>query len=162
MKAIIFFTLFSLTLSTINAQQKKFSWENVRYGGGVTLNLGNQTTIGISPSALYDFKNGLTAGFGIGYLYSEPSRDSSISAFNFSAITIYESPFSLMLSAELEQYFSTQRNNTNRFSSSFPALHLGIAYQRGNFAVGVRYDVLYDENRSIFASPISPIARFFF
>lgn len=162
MKKISLLSLFLCVFLASYAQKQNFSWENVSYGGGITLSLGNQTTIGLAPSALYNFKNGLSVGLGVGYLYSEFLDNSTISAFNMSAISIYETPFSLLLSAELEQYFTSQKTHFGKFSSNFPALHLGIAYKRGRFAFGIRYDVLYDENRSIFASPISPIVRFYF
>jgi hypothetical protein len=94
-------------------------------------------------------------------LYSE-FNNFSTSAFNFSVISFYQTPYDFLLSAEFEQYFATQKDDFGKISTNFPALHLGIARNLGKFALGIRYDVLYDKNRSIFSSPISPIARFYF
>jgi hypothetical protein len=161
LKKILFIFLVTAFYSEFRAQQSTFSWENVSYGGGITLGFGGGTTLGLAPNAVYNFGNGLSAGLGIGYLYSN-FGDFSTSAFNTSLISFYQTPYEFQLSAEFEQYFATQRDSFSEFSTNFPALHLGIAYNLGKFAIGIRYDVLYDENKSIFASPISPIARFYF
>jgi hypothetical protein len=161
LKKTFFIVLAIICCSKLNAQQKNFSWDNVSYGGGITLGFGSGTTVGLAPNAVYNFGNGLSAGLGIGYLYSEFDNFST-SAFNLSVISFYQTPYEFQLSAEFEQYFATQKNSFDEFSTNFPALHLGIAYNLGKFAVGIRYDVLYNENKSIFASPISPIARFYF
>ena len=58
MKKFIF--LLSLTFTITSFSQKSDFWKNVRYGGGFTMSFGNQTTIGISPSAVYDFQNGFS------------------------------------------------------------------------------------------------------
>ena len=51
---------------------KKSFWDNVRFGGGLGLGFGsNSTTINISPSAIYDFENGFALGASVGYLYSK-------------------------------------------------------------------------------------------
>lgn len=160
MKKTLLFVLLSFCFFTTQAQQN-FSWENVNYGGAITLGIGSQTTIGFAPNALYNFENGLCAGLGVGYLYSS-FRDFTTSAFSFSIISLYQTPYKFQLSAEFDQYFANQKDSFGTYSSNFPALHLGVAYRFGKFAIGIRYDVLYDENKSIFASPISPVTRFYF
>lgn len=161
MKKILFIVLAIACCSKLQAQQNTFSWKNVSYGGGITLGFGGGTTLGLAPNAVYNFGNGLSAGIGVGYLYSE-FNSSTTSAFNFSVISFYQTPYEILLSAEFEQYFANQRTSFGEFSTNFPALHLGIAYNLGKFALGIRYDILYDENKSIFVSPVSPIARFYF
>lgn len=161
MKKILLIFLAIICFFTAQAQQNSFSWDNVSYGGGITLGFGGGTTVGIAPNAIYNFGNGLSTGLGVGYLYSDFNNFTS-SAFNLSAISFYETPYEIILSAELEQYFARQTGIFGEFSTNFPALHLGVAYNLGRFALGIRYDVLYNENKSIFASPISPVVRFYF
>ena len=158
----IFFTLILITSLTSYSQRGNF-WDNVRYGGGFTLGFGNnQTTIGISPSAIYDFDNGFALGAGVGYLFSE-INDFSTSVYSTSIISLYQTEFDIQFSGEFDYYFAKQSTfNGGSINTNFPALHLGIAYNQGRFAFGIRYDVLYDENKSVFASPISPVVRFYF
>ena len=151
-----------LIISFISFSQKSDFWDNVQFGGGFTLGFGNQTTLGISPSAIYNFENGFALGAGLGYLHQSIGSFST-SAFNTSVIGLYQTNFGVQLSTDLDYYFANQNDvNGNEFKTNFPALHLGIAFNRGRFAFGIRYDVLYDEDKSIFASPISPVVRFYF
>lgn len=87
-------------------------------------------------------------------------------AYGASILTLYNPfPF-LQLSAELEQL----RVNTSfdnlvvRIEENYwsPALFLGIGYTQQNFTVGIRYDVLYDEDRSIYFSAWMPFVRVYF
>jgi len=161
MKKIILLLLLSLSLTSFS--QRTDFWDNVRFGGGFTLGFGNnQTTIGISPSAIYNFENGFALGAGLGYLYSE-INDFSTTAYSTSIISLYQTKFNVQFSGEFDYYFAQQKvQGFESFNSNFPALHLGIAYNQGRFAVGIRYDVLYDDDKSVFASPISPVVRFYF
>lgn len=160
MKKIVVLIFFTISLTTFS--QKTDFWDRVQFGGGFTLGFGDQTTVGISPSAIYNFDNGFALGAGLGYLYSE-INDFSTSVYSTSLISLYQTKFNIQLSGEFDYYFAQQQTqNLNTFNSNFPALHLGIAYNQNRFAVGIRYDVLYDENKSVFASPISPVVRFYF
>ncbi|PQJ78526.1 hypothetical protein [Polaribacter porphyrae] len=160
MKKILILLLLCISLTT--SSQKTDFWDNVQFGGGFTLGFGNQTTIGIAPSAIYNFDNGFALGAGLGYLYSE-INDFSTSVYSTSIIGLYQTNFGVQFSTDLDYYFANQSTlNGGSISTRFPALHLGVAYNQGRFAFGIRYDVLYDENKSVFASPISPVVRFYF
>ena len=161
MKKILLFVFLGISFISFSQQKSDF-WDNVRFGGGFTLGFGSQTTVGISPSAIYDFNNGLAIGVGVGYLYSE-INDFTSNVYSTSIISLYQTNFNLQFSSEFDYYFANQSTfNGGSVSTNFPALYLGVAFNQGRFAVGVRYDVLYDENKSIFASPISPVVRFYF
>ena len=164
MKNLVLLLFLSLSLSVFSQQKKSDFWKNVRYGGGFSLGFGTRTTIGISPSAVYDFKSGFSLGAGLNYVYSEVGTLST-SVYGGSIISLYQIPnVGVLLSGEFEQSFAKQKDasNSSSFSSSFPALYFGAAYNKGRFAFGFRYDVLYDENKSVYASPFSPIVRFYF
>ncbi|WP_435415149.1 hypothetical protein [Polaribacter aestuariivivens] len=161
MKKIIVFLL--LAFSTTFYAQKSDFWDHVQYGGGFTLGFGSQTTIGISPSAIYNFDNGFALGAGVNYLYSE-INDFTTNLYGASIISLYQTNFGVQFSGDLDYHFAKQTdfNSNNSVKTNFPALHLGIAYNQGRFAFGLRYDVLYDKNKSVFASPFSPVVRFYF
>ena len=66
------FLLFLFIFSMNSHAQKTDFWNDVQYGGGFTLGFGNnQTTVGISPSAVYNFNNGFSLGTGVTYIYSK-------------------------------------------------------------------------------------------
>lgn len=146
----------------ISQEKKNDFWDNVRYGGGVSMSFGSQTTIGISPSAIYNFDNGFSLGTGLTYVYSK-FNDTTTNVYGASIISLYQIPKTdFLVSAEFEQSFAKQTFNTRgSVNTNFPALYLGAAYNRGRFSFGLRYDVLYD-SRSVYASAFSPIIRFYF
>ena len=51
---------------------------------------------------------------------------------------------------------SFERNYT------YPALFLGIGYTTGNLTAGVKYDVLFDEDDSIYSSALVPFISVYF
>ncbi|QXP68197.1 hypothetical protein [Polaribacter sp. AHE13PA] len=156
-----FLLLFLSTSFTMISQENTDFWDNVQFGGGVSMSFGSQTTIGVSPSAVYNFDNGFALGTGLTYIYSK-NQDVKTNVYGASIISLYQIPnIGIQLSGEFEQSFAKQTFNSQSTSTSFPALYLGAAYNTGRFAIGIRYDVLYDD-RSVYSSAISPIIRFYF
>lgn len=156
-----FLLLFLSTSFTMISQENTDFWDNVQFGGGVSMSFGSQTTIGVSPSAIYNFDNGFALGTGLTYIYSK-NQDVKTNVYGASIISLYQIPnIGIQLSGEFEQSFAKQTFNSQSTSTSFPALYLGAAYNTGRFAIGIRYDVLYDD-RSVYSSAISPIIRFYF
>jgi len=101
-------------------------------------------------------------GSGITYIYSERGA-SSTNVYGMSLISLYQIPvIGIQLSGEFEQSFAKQTDSFGSVNTNFPALYFGAAYNKGRFTFGLRYDVLYDENKSVYASPFSPIVRFYF
>ncbi len=122
----------------------------------------HQTTLVFHQVLFINLTNGSSLGAGLGYLYSE-INDFPTTAYSTSLLSLYQTKFNVQFSGEFEYYFAKQQTQGfDSFNSNFPALHLGIAYTQNRFAVGIRYDVLYDDNKSVFASPISPVVRFYF
>jgi len=158
---ILLFCLISFSILAQNENKPKF-WDHVRFGGGLGFGFGsNSTTINVSPSAIYDFQNGFALGIGVGYLYSKVN-DFKSNVFSPGLVALYNPMDEVQLSAEFEQLFVSQKFGNLKGSFDYPALYLGVAYRTGWAAFGVRYDVLYDERDSIFASAFSPIIRFYF
>ena len=162
MKKHLLFLALTVSLTIFSQQKKSDFWDNVQFGGGFTVGFGAQTTVGISPSAIYNFDNNFSLGVGLMYLYNEVS-DFSTNVYGGSLISLYQIPkIGIQLSGEYEHSFAKQTNSIGSLNTDFPALYLGAAYIQGKFAFGFRYDFLYDENKSVYASPISPIIRFYF
>ncbi len=162
MKKLVILLFLGFTMSTFSQNNDANFWDNVRFGGGFSLGFGTSTTIAVSPSAIYDFDNGFSLGTGISYLYNKFDGTTS-NVFGGSIISLYNIPvINIQLSGEFEQLFVNQKNSTIKVNYNYPALYLGAAYQTGRLSFGLRYDVLYDKNKSIYASAISPIIRFYF
>lgn len=163
MKKIGFICLLLITsISYAQIDSKPKFWDNVRFGGGIGLGFGNNnTTIAISPSAIYTFDDTFALGLTTSYLYNK-NFDLNTNVFGAGLIGLYNPLNVIQLSAEFEQSFARQKLGMEKYNFDFPALYLGIAYRSGWFAGGLRYDVLYDSNRSVYATAFSPIVRFYF
>lgn len=161
-------TVITLLLSVIifaqqEEQPKKHFWDNVRIGGGIGLGFGNNsTTIAIAPSAVYDFNKYFSMGLGLGYQFNKRGNFKA-NIFNLGLISLYNPFQGLQLSAEFEQNFINTSYLSKNTSYNYPSLYLGAGYSvHRNIAIGLRYDVLYDKNKSIYGSPYAPFVRVFF
>jgi hypothetical protein len=170
------FTFFTCFFSIIlNAQEvdtevlpktKSEFWSKVRFGGGVGLGFSSDfTNIAISPTGIYQFNDKVALGVGVSGNYSKRKDYFEATVFGASLIGLFKPINELQLSAEFEY------NNVNfkdlRINESdnywYPALYLGGGYAIGNFgAIGMRYDVLYNDRKSVYGSAISPFIRVFF
>ncbi len=164
-KKLLFYIVF-LGISSIvfaqNTTQKSDFWDRVRFGGGVGIGFNNAGFNGaLSPTAYYQVSNSFAAGVGLSGIYSKVG-DSKLTAYGGSLATLYNPIQFLQLSAEFEQLRVTRSLGDLKEQNWAPALFLGVGY-RTNFAtVGIRYDVLYDEEKSIYVNPWAPFVRFYF
>lgn len=166
-----FFTIFTIIYCSVSFSQttpqdsiskKNSFWKNVRFGGGINLAFGNTTTVGISPTAIYDFNHQFSLGLGAGYQYNKSNNYRS-NVFNISIISLYNPFPNAQFSAEFEQNFVNRKINDITSNYDYPSLYIGAAYTIGNnFSIGLRYDVLYKKEKSIYTSAFSPIIRVYF
>lgn len=166
MKYNLFFLILILVLNLTYSQEinseKSVFWSKVQFGGGLNLGFGNDVTnLGISPSAIYNFNEKFSAGLGLSYLYVKDKRiDDALNIYGGSLITFYKPLEQMQLSAEFEENILNQSGFKSR---NVEALYIGAGYSIGkNVTIGMRYDVLYDEDKSIYGSPFSPIVRIYF
>ena len=166
MKKQLLFTLaFSIINIAIFAQnspkQKSEFWKKVQFGGGITLNFTNNASVfGIAPSAIYNFNDKFSSGVSVSYLHTKyRNLSKTYNSYGGSVLTLYNPFKGLQLSGEYEQTYVTY----DSLSRQIPALFLGTGYTYGrNVAVGLRYDVLYDENKSLYPSALTPFVRIYF
>ena len=144
-------------------------WDKVQFGGGLGLGIGSgYTDISVMPSAIYNVNEIVAVGVGLqfGYLSSKNYYESYV--YGGSLITLVNPIPEVQLSAELEQVRVDTRYeaNVNRpaFSDSYwnTALYLGAGYRTGNVTIGARYDVLFNDEKSLYGSAFMPFVRVYF
>ena len=163
------FILGILLLIGFSGTSQKISndfWDNVRFGGGIGLGFSNGYFNGsISPSAIYLVNGQFATGAGLNFNYAK-FDDDKLLAYGGSILTLYNPIPYIQLSGELEQlrinrtYALEGGNLEDNYWS--PALFIGIGYSNRNVTFGLRYDVLYDDNKSIYANALMPFVRFYF
>jgi hypothetical protein len=171
-KNIIILSIFGL-FSCLSFSQEATAdgnfWDRVRYGGNIGANFGNNfTSVLIAPQAIYQVNQFVGVGLGLNYSYSERDLnrfdDFTSTIAGGSVIAIGQPIDFLQLSADFE-YLRVNRNFRERSLNDdywVPALFLGAGYQQGNFVLGARYDVLFNDRRSIYANGIQPFVRVLF
>ena len=172
MKTIVFSILVALFSNNIQAQSNSTStnsdfWNHVRFGGGIGLSFGDGYFSGtVAPSAIYQFDDKFSLGLGLSGSYYKRKNLYKSTVFGGSVIGLFNPIREIQLSSEFEQLNVNRKfeNNLNLEDDNYwyPALFLGAGYRSGNFTVGVRYDVLYDEDKSIYADPWMPFIRVYF
>lgn len=143
-------------------------WQNVRFGGGIGLSFGDRFFSGtLAPSAIYEFNNQFALGIGLNATYAKRKNLYKSSILGGSLIGLYSPINELQFSAELEE-LNIDRDYDQNFVSNiddnfwYTALFIGAGYRTGNITFGIRYDVLYDEDKSIYADPWIPFVRVYF
>ncbi len=163
--------MFFFTLSSIIATAQGYGnsgdfWNNVRYGGGIGLGFGRDTfNAALSPSAIYQANEQIAFGLGLNFNYSK-FQESKLMAYGGSLLTLLNPIRPIQLSAELEQLRVNRDyafNGTNIEDNYWsPALFIGVGYSNRNVTFGIRYDLLYDDEKSIYADPFMPFVRVYF
>jgi len=141
-------------------------WSNVRFGGGIGLSFSNSyTNISISPSGIYQFNDQFALGVGLIGNYSSRKNDFDATILGASIISIFKPIYEVQLSAEFEQNNINYNDKIYHTSTNYwsPALFLGAGYSIGDFAaIGMRYDILYNERKSVYGTAFIPFIRVFF
>ncbi|WP_282055293.1 alpha-ketoglutarate decarboxylase [Maribacter luteus] len=166
MKHYIFTLLLLIGISCFGQGSSNNFWDNVRFGGGIGIGFTNGSFNGsISPSAIYQVNEQFAAGTSLNFNYAK-FNDDKLFAYGGSILTLYNPIPNIQLSAELEQlrinrtYALDGGNREDNYWS--PALFLGLGYSNQNVTFGLRYDVLYDDDKSIYANALMPFVRVYF
>lgn len=121
----------------------------------------------LAPSAIYQFDESFALGFGLNVSYFSREDVHKSTIFGGSLIALANPIDFLQVSAEFEQ-LNVNRDYDENFVGNqdtsywYPALFLGAGFRNGNVAFGIRYDILYDEDKSIYGNAWMPFARFYF
>jgi len=173
MKIVIFTLTMCFSVVFSNAQvddveTKSDFWEHVRFGGGLGLSSGTDFfTLGVSPSAIYQFNPKVAVGTSLNYTYNRFKNRYKSNIYGGSVLALFNPIDEIQISTELEQ-LRVSRNyeglNKGLPSDNYwaPALFVGAGYRTNNVTLGLRYDLLYNERKSVYADAIVPFVRVYF
>lgn len=167
LKSFLLVILSVISLQAQNPDERSEFWQNVRFGGGLGLSFTNGFFSGtLAPTAIYEFNNEFALGVGLNGTYNSLRNEYTSTILGGSTLALYNVIPELQLSAEFEQL-----NVSRNFEAAtgipdenywYPALFLGAGFRSNNVIMGIRYDVIYDEERSIYANAWMPFVRVFF
>ncbi|MGB1307826.1 MAG: alpha-ketoglutarate decarboxylase [Oceanihabitans sp.] len=164
----IFLTSFSTIAQNLPEERQSNFWKNVRFGGGIGLSFGDGFFSGsISPSGIYQFNSKFSLGLGLNATYNKRKNFYKSTIFGGSILGFYNPIRELQLSVEFEELHVNRDFDTNYVANIdttywSPALFVGAGYRVQNLTIGVRYDLLYDTNKSVYAQAWMPFVRVYF
>lgn len=170
----LFQLVFLMVSITIYAQETPLPkaktgafWENVQFGGGLGLGIGNDyTNISVAPSAIYNFNEYFALGTGLQYSYLKQKNYYSSNVYGGNLIGLFSPIEMVQLSVELEEVSvnTTYRDLGGNLKDSFwnTGLYLGAGYRDGGVTIGGRFNVLFDKDKDIYGSAFMPFVRIFF
>jgi hypothetical protein len=169
MKKNVALYLFLVVIGTSSAQQNNQQsqnqfWEKVQFGGGFGLGIGSgYTDITVAPNAIYNFNEHFGLGLGLQASYNKVKDSYSSVLYGINAIGLYNPIPEVQLSVELEQVRVNTTLNTipNSIKNNFwnTGLYFGAGYRTGNITAGLRYNVLFDKDKSVYSDALMPFVR---
>jgi len=171
MIAVLFWLLFAHPV--FSQQSDESGWQ---FGGGIGLSVGSgYTDVLLAPGAIYNFNPYFAAGAGLQGSYVRAKNRYESYIYGGSIVGLFSPIPQAQLSAELEQlrvnttysgfYYQPYIDGTRTSSKENfwnTALYIGAGYRVQNVTIGVRYNVLYDENKSVYSEPFMPFIRAYF
>lgn len=162
---IIFSSTHSYSQEDVPNQKSQF-WQHVQFGGGVGLSFGSNFFSGtLAPSGIYNFNEIFAAGVGLNLSYSIEKQYYESYILGTSILGLFSPIPQLQISAEFEQLYVNRSYVYPSFiddSYWYPGLYLGGGFSTGPVTMGIRFDVLYDSEKSIYGNPYNPFVRFYF
>lgn len=148
-------------------QKQSDFWGHVHFGGGIGLGFGNGFFSGtLAPSAIYQFNPQFALGVGLNGTYNKRKNWYNSTILGGSVMALYNVIPEIQLSAEFEELHVKRNfewnggNLTDRYW--IPALFVGAGFRAGNVTLGIRYDVLYNDEKSVYGNAYAPFVRVYF
>ena len=149
-------------------KQKSNFWKQVQFGGGFGLNIGTGfTDVTLAPNAIYNLNQYLALGAGLqGSIVSQKDYYSS-AIYGVNTIVLINPVEEVQLSIELEQVRvnNTFRNpTTGTVKDNFwnTGLFVGGGYRMENVTMGMRYNLLFNKDKNVYADAMMPFIRVYF
>jgi hypothetical protein len=166
-KVILILLFFILANDSKAQNQQNEFWQHMRFGGGIGLSFGDGFFSGtLAPSAIYQFNEQFAAGLALNGTYASLKNQYDATILGGSILALYNVIPEIQLSAEFEELHVNRNYKyyVGEFSENYwyPALFLGIGFHSNNFTLGIRYDVLFDNDKSIYANAFAPFVRVYF
>ncbi len=159
--------LLAQTEDTIATDSTSITEKKWRFGCGFGLNFVGGTNISISPNLTYSVSEKVSFGIGAQYSYVSLKDLRNTSTIGGNLGTLYRPSKKIVTLLELAQLYVTTKNETpeGEVKDTFwdTALFVGAGFFITNkIVVGAKYNLLYDEDESVYTSPVIPFVNITF
>lgn len=167
----VFLLIFSFGFISANAQDSNDFWSKVRFGGSIGMAFGSDyTDITLAPGALYEVNQYYGVGLSLQGSYVSQDHVYESWLYGGSIINVFNPIPQIQLSAELEQ-LRVNLDYDEEYTEFYgvpdrdfwnTALYLGLGYRTPHVTVGIRYNVLFDEDDYVYSQAWMPFVRVYF
>ncbi len=165
--AALFFIVAQKAQAQENSSKNNF-WDKVQFGGGLGASFGSgYTDVTVAPGAIYNFNKYFATGLGLQYTYIDVKDRYNSSLYGGSVIALFNPIDEIQISAELEQMRVNSEYELidgGSVSDDFwnTALFMGAGYRAGNVTIGMRFNVLHDNDKRVYSDAFMPFIRVYF
>ncbi len=151
-----------------STRSKSDFWQHVQFGGGFGLSVGSGfTDVTVAPSGIYNLNRFISLGAGLqGSIVSQKDLYSS-AFYGVNVLTLFNPAEEVQISLEVEQVRvnNTYRNPTKgTLKDNFwnTGLFVGAGYRMENVTVGMRYNLLFKQDKNVYSDALMPFIRVYF
>lgn len=133
--------------------------KRLKVGLGFGLNFVGGTNLSLSPSLTYAVVKNLAIGGGLLFNYAAIKNVQKTTTYGINALVNYTPAKLLVTSLEFSEMHVTSNSIITNTKSDFweSALFLGAGLQvTPKLSVGGKYNLLYNKDKSVYASPVVP------
>ena len=139
--------------------------KKLNFGLGFGLNFVGGTSISLSPNLTYRLNDKMAVGAGLMFNYNSIKDIQTTTTIGANALYFYYPLPKLLTTAEFVQMHVNRNMKFNGVKDKFweSALFVGAGYQlTPKISLGAKYNVLYNENKSVYSSPVVPFVNITF
>lgn len=148
-------------VDTVTVKEPK----KLNFGMGFGLNFVGGTNIGLSPSLTYNVSNKVAFGLGLQFNYLSLKDIQSTTTYGATTFFNYRPSQKIMTLLEFAQLRVSTKSDIDDSERKFwdSALFVGAGFNvTKKITIGAKYNLLYDEDESVYSSAIIPFVNISF
>lgn len=166
-KTALFIVFLSTNLSAQTVTDLIPKEKKLKFGCGFGLNFVGGTSLSLAPNLTYKVSEKISFGAGIQGSYNKIKNLQNTTTFGANLLGFYAPIANLQTQLEFAQLRVNTKTETNAIEvkNSYwdSALFVGAGYTIAKkITVGAKYNFLYDEDKSVYSSPIIPFVNIVF
>lgn len=129
-----------------------FDASRLTYGGSVSMQFGDYTSVGISPQIGYNFSKYLNAGTGFGYNYFREKEYDYKWSRHYLSFNLYGQFYPidyivLAVQPEISRMWQTEQFGgiKEKYEKFVPSVVVGAGFRYGGMTAMIKYDVVQDD-----------------
>ena len=154
-------TITSGNIDTLTLKEPK----RLQFGCGFGLNFVGGTTLGLSPNLTYNVSDKVAFGLGVQWNYLSIKNIQNTTTYGANTFFQYRPSQKIMTLLEFAQLRVSTKTEIDDSKNSYwdSALFVGAGFNvTDKISVGAKFNLLYNEDESVYSSPVIPFVNISF